>query len=514
MSELITSTRLGTPASADLTPQYARMIPGVSAIPASRYKRKPSPTSNRAASINKKATLRSLSLRHLLLPHPIADPLTLYKSVIADFLAISIVCGLQSRLLPAWSFSELALPSLAVLITLFAFSEGVYRGTADPLPADILPGLTRSVVFAITPVFLATVGTVRLRAVPATFATALAALLLHRQLRQIAWARHRDLESRRVLIVGAGPTAQCIARSLRKDPSHHRAVCGFVDDESPLSPEVLGRIADLDWLARGEFIDEVILALPGETELTHDAAEIAFRNHLDIRAVPDLPAGPWPDAAVDFIGDIPVVTLHRETEPTGALFLKRLLDLVGAALGLACMAPAMAVVALLIRLESPGPVLYAAERMGAKGRRFRCYKFRSMVTNANHLKDDLRAHNQREGPIFKIVDDPRLTRVGRFIRRYSLDELPQLWNVLLGDMSLVGPRPHPIDDVNRYRLHDYRRLDVKPGLTGLWQITARHSPSFELNMHLDLTYIENWSLLLDFRILLGTIRVLFAPEGA
>ncbi len=154
----------------------------------------------------------------------------------------------------------------------------------------------------------------------------------------------------------------------------------------------------------------------------------------------------------------------------------------------------MAIVALLIRLDSPGPIVYAAERTGAKGRRFRCYKFRSMVTDAEQLKEDLRARNQREGPIFKIDDDPRITRIGRVIRRYSLDELPQLWNVLRGDMSLVGPRPHPVDEVNHYELHQFRRLDVKPGITGLWQITARDCPSFELNMHLDLTYIENWSL--------------------
>jgi lipopolysaccharide/colanic/teichoic acid biosynthesis glycosyltransferase len=137
-----------------------------------------------------------------------------------------------------------------------------------------------------------------------------------------------------------------------------------------------------------------------------------------------------------------------------------------------------------------------------------------MVSNAEHLKENLRSRNQREGPIFKIDGDPRITRVGRFIRCYSLDELPQLWNVLKGDMSLVGPRPHPVDDVNRYELHHYRRLDVKPGITGLWQITARDCSSFDLNMHLDLTYIENWSLELDLRILAGTIRVLFAPEGA
>ena len=174
----------------------------------------------------------------------------------------------------------------------------------------------------------------------------------------------------------------------------------------------------------------------------------------------------------------------------------------------------MAALALLIRLDSPGPVFYAAQRTGAKGRPFHCYKFRSMAPGADQLKDTLRAHNQREGPIFKLADDPRITRFGRFLRRYSLDELPQLWNVLRGEMSLVGPRPHPVDADNRYELHHYRRLDMKPGMTGLWQITARHNPSFDLNMHLDLTYIENWTLQLDARILLKTVRVLFSPDGA
>jgi len=206
--------------------------------------------------------------------------------------------------------------------------------------------------------------------------------------------------------------------------------------------------------------------------------------------------------------------LHREPLPDAALFLKRAIDVMGAALGIAVGSPVMAVVALLIRLDSPGSVIYSAERTGVKGRRFRCYKFRSMVTNAEHLKEELRERNQRQGPIFKIDNDPRITRIGRIIRRYSLDELPQLWNVLRGEMSLVGPRPHPVDEVNHYELQHYRRLDVRPGITGLWQITARGCPSFELNMHLDLTYIETWTLRLDLLILARTVRVLFAPEGA
>ena len=554
MGELSTNDLEGLESS-DAPSRYARMIPGISAAPP------PKPAPQNTAHVKAVAgTANEIRAKHtqpqnltrLFFPHPIADPVKLYQLVVADLLILGTVCGIEARLLPSLSLPEADLPLFAVLVTLFAFSEGIYRDTPDPFPAGIVPGLARSVVFAALLVFLAGEGPLRFQAILMTVASSLGSLLLYRQWRQFGWARHRQTsEARRVLIVGAGPAARSIARALRDD--HLRTmVRGFVADDlsdvpgglhritsetgvrskttkaavletpvlHPVTPKtgvigtpVLGRIADLDWLARAEFIDEVILALPGQPAETREAAEIALRNHLDIRAVPDLPPGPWPDAGVDYIGEVPVVTLHREAVPSAGLFLKRLLDVGCAGLGLALAAPAMAIIALLIRLDSPGPVIYTAERIGAKGRRFRCYKFRSMVSDADHLKADLRAKNQREGPIFKIVGDPRITRVGRLLRRYSFDELPQLWNVLRGDMSLVGPRPHPVDDVNRYELHHYRRLDVKPGITGLWQITARNSPSFDLNIHLDLTYIENWSLRLDLHILLNTIRVLFAPEG-
>lgn len=504
--------------AADSPSQYARMIPGISAIPSRRSAPKTAECAKGVVAIREKSArsvVQPRTLAQLMLPHPIADPFTLYQLVVADLIVLATACGSQTLLLPTWSLPPLGLPLFAVLVTLFGFSDGIYRKTPDPFPAEIVPGLARSVLFAITLVFLAERDAMDPRAIPITLVSSLGGLLLYRQLRHFAWTRGiRDTESRRILIVGGGPVARSLARALRNDPLQRAVVHGFVDDDLPLSPAVLGRIADLDWLARVEFIDEIILALPGERAQAREAAELAFRNHLDIRAVPDLPPGPWPDAGIDYIGEVPVVTLHREPVPSAALFLKRLLDIAGALFGLALAGPAIAIVALLIRLDSPGPVLYVAERTGAKGRPFRCYKFRSMVTNAEHLKAELRGQNQRKGPIFKIVNDPRITRVGRFIRRYSLDELPQLWNVLRGDMSMVGPRPHPVDEVNHYELHHYRRLDVKPGITGLWQITARHSPSFELNMHLDLTYIENWSLRLDLRILLGTVRVLFAPEGA
>jgi lipopolysaccharide/colanic/teichoic acid biosynthesis glycosyltransferase len=158
-------------------------------------------------------------------------------------------------------------------------------------------------------------------------------------------------------------------------------------------------------------------------------------------------------------------------------------------------------------------VFYRSRRVGRKAREFTCYKFRTMVADAEARKDDVRHLNERHGPFFKISNDPRLTRFGKFLRRYSLDELPQLWNVLQGQMSLVGPRPHPVDDYRQYTLDCLRRLDVTPGLTGLWQVSARRDPSFERNLALDLEYIETWNLWLDLKILLRTAGVVAKGEG-
>jgi lipopolysaccharide/colanic/teichoic acid biosynthesis glycosyltransferase len=173
----------------------------------------------------------------------------------------------------------------------------------------------------------------------------------------------------------------------------------------------------------------------------------------------------------------------------------------------------LAVIAGFIRLDSRGPVLYCAQRAGRKGKLFRCYKFRTMVSGADRLKDDLRENNQRSGPFFKISNDPRITRLGRFLRRYSLDELPQLWNVVKGDMSLVGPRPHPLEDVAGYEIEHLARLDVTPGITGLWQVTARRDPSFQRGMELDREYIRTWSLRSDMRILLKTFLAVVQGSG-
>ena len=197
-----------------------------------------------------------------------------------------------------------------------------------------------------------------------------------------------------------------------------------------------------------------------------------------------------------------------------ARVVKRTVDIVGAALGLVLMAIPMALIALAIRLNSKGPILFKQERMGQDGVTFTCLKFRTMDVGAAQRLDELRHDTGQEGATFKLTRDPRVTRVGRVLRRSSLDELPQLWNVLRNDMSLVGPRPHQMADVKRYSNDDHRRLLAKPGITGLWQVSGRSDTSWDENVMMDLYYVENWSLSFDIIILLRTIKAVFTGSGA
>ncbi len=325
-------------------------------------------------------------------------------------------------------------------------------------------------------------------------------------------ARERG-DSRNVLIVGSGKVARQVASYVEQHPATRRIVCGFLDDEGPLGNGVVGRVTDLARTARREFIDEVILAAPRSGDTTRWVVEEARRLRLDVEIVPDL-CGCSPAACpVDRIGEAPVICLHAERLPSGGLVMKRLVDVAGAGIALIMLAPLLAAIAVLIRLDSPGAVFYRAQRAGRKGRLFPCYKFRTMVSNADQLKDGLRQNNERSGPFFKMTGDPRVTRFGGILRRYSLDELPQLWNVVRGEMSLVGPRPHPLDDVAGYEIEHLGRLDVTPGITGLWQVTARRDPSFHRGMELDREYIRRWSLGLDLQILWRTVRTVLCGDG-
>jgi exopolysaccharide biosynthesis polyprenyl glycosylphosphotransferase len=318
--------------------------------------------------------------------------------------------------------------------------------------------------------------------------------------------------TRNVLIIGAGALGRRIAHFIENHPEIQRSVCGFLDDKKPLGNGVVGRTSDLAEMARTRFVDELIVAAPHDQELTLRVLHAARRLHLDMKVAPDL-FGCEATRETESIGRIPLISLHQERLPVLELLAKRVLDVAIAGAGYILMAPVFLLIAVLIKLDSPGSVLYVAPRAGRKGRTFRCYKFRTMVRDADSLKQSLRGQNQRSGPFFKITSDPRVTRVGRYLRRYSLDELPQLWNVLKGEMSLVGPRPHPLDDVSAYAIEHLPRLDVTPGITGLWQVTARQDPSFQTGMHLDREYINSWSLGMDLRILLKTAGAVFRGTG-
>ncbi len=318
---------------------------------------------------------------------------------------------------------------------------------------------------------------------------------------------------RNVLIIGSQTAGRELASYLRQHPSTGCEVRGFLDDSEALGGDVLGRVNDLAGIARAQFVDEIIMTAPYQREQVSRVVLEAQKSRVALKIMPDL-LGLGPESVLlDKVGDLPVLSLHREHLPALPLFLKRAADAALSATLLLLTSPLLALIALLIRLDSPGPVLYRGQRVGKKGRSFLCCKFRSMVGDADQIKDSLRRQNEREGPTFKLACDPRVTRAGRFLRRYSLDELPQLWNVLRGEMSLVGPRPHPLDDFERYAIDHFRRLDVTPGITGLWQVTARNDPSFHRNLKLDLEYIEHWSLWLDVRILFQTVAAVLRGSG-
>jgi exopolysaccharide biosynthesis polyprenyl glycosylphosphotransferase len=274
----------------------------------------------------------------------------------------------------------------------------------------------------------------------------------------------------------------------------------------------LGTIDDLELVARANFIDELIICAQ-DREVVKSLIGRARDCGIGVRVIPDLYDGLAWGAPIDYLGDIPSMHLHRKHIPAVALLAKRSIDLLSSAIALCVLAPVFAAIAITVKVDSRGPVLYVSRRVGRKGRVFSCYKFRTMVVDADELKAKLQHLNERDGVLFKISNDPRITQVGRFFRKYSLDELAQLWNVFRGDMSLVGPRPPLADEVEKYQLDHLKRLEVAPGITGLWQVEARMSPSFDRYIELDLKYVRDWNLLLDLKIVLKTIAVVFKGTG-
>lgn len=336
-----------------------------------------------------------------------------------------------------------------------------------------------------------------------------AALCAARALFATVFGPRDDGELHNVLIIGSRAVAPHILTSVEHDSRCGSSVKGLVEEQhlcGPDGPDTLRTIA------REECIDEVIIAT-SSPEIAQAAIRESRRNHLDVRIVPPF-FGSLHSPEMETSAGIPLIKVHEEAMPCWGLAVKRLMDVLLAGTGLLLISPLLLLIAGAVTLDSSGPILYRAVRVGRKKRWFTCYKFRTMIPEADAGREALRSRNERDGAFFKIANDPRATRVGRFLRRYSLDELPQLWNVLRGEMSLVGPRPHPPDDVDRYRVEHMQRLDFLPGITGLWQVTARGDSSFEASVRLDVEYIQTWSLGLDLRILCQTIPAVFDGSGA
>ncbi len=333
--------------------------------------------------------------------------------------------------------------------------------------------------------------------------------------------RRKGLGVDRLLIVGAGEIGRTVMRNIVAQPSLGYHIVGFVDDDPEKGNTDIGRFkalgstANIPRLIKELAIDEVIITLPWmyHRKIVSIIAQCE-RAQVRVRIVPDLFQMTMSHMQVEDLGGIPMIGVQEISIGSTQRFIKRAMDIGVSSVGLILLFPLFLLIAVMIKLDSPGPVFFRQIRVGKNERLFSCFKFRSMYHGADEEKKKLLDQNEATGPWFKMREDPRVTKAGRFLRRFSLDELPQLFNVLMGHMSLVGPRPALPSEVQRYQSWHKRRLEVAPGLTGLWQVSGRSELTFDEQVLLDLYYIENWSPLLDLQILLRTVPKVLIGEGA
>lgn len=333
--------------------------------------------------------------------------------------------------------------------------------------------------------------------------------------------RRRGYGVQRVLIVGAGETGRAVMRNAVAQPELGYMVVGFVDDKPERGNRDIGRLKGLGGtdrivnLVRDHSVDEVIITLPWQyhRRIMSIMAQCE-RARVSVRIVPDLFQMSLSKVDIDDLNGIPLIGLKSVSIRGWNLAVKRAIDMTVAGLGLLVLSPLLLVISGLIKLESSGPAVFRQTRVGRGGRPFTVLKFRTMREGAEQEVEALSALNEAGGPLFKIRNDPRLTKVGQILRRTSLDELPQLYNVLRGEMSVIGPRPGLPCEVEQYQDWHRKRLETWPGITGLWQVSGRSDLSFDEMVLLDIYYIENWSLLLDLQIALRTVPAILFGTGA
>lgn len=338
--------------------------------------------------------------------------------------------------------------------------------------------------------------------------------------------RRSGYNYRYLLVIGASERALQTAIKIDERPELGYKIEGFVAENPEAMAEwesrehgtwkVLGLLGNLREILIAERVDEIVVCLPVDARFSDITMIVQHARDLGIvvRLMPEIADGALLKSMhIEEFEDEYVVTLFRE-QLLMQLLAKRLIDATVSLAALVALFPFLVLVTVLIKLTSSGPVLFAQNRVGMNQRQFKLYKFRSMVVDAEERKSALQHLNERDGPVFKIEKDPRTTWIGRFLRRTSIDELPQLFNVLCGEMSLVGPRPPLPEEVTRYEWLYRKRLSVKPGVTCIWQVSGRDNVSFDRWMEMDHEYVENWSLWLDLKILLETIPAVLFSRGA
>lgn len=323
---------------------------------------------------------------------------------------------------------------------------------------------------------------------------------------QIHLIKKYQFGAHRILIVGKDGISQKIIQSIKREPG-----LGYVLTENLIEPD----LEQIEAKVKNPGVEEIILSDPDwPKEKVLGLIDFCEEKHLIFKFVPNLFQALTSNTSVEALGGLPLVELKRTALDGWGKIIKRFIDIIGAIFGLLLLSPFFGFAALMIKWDSAGPVLVKLKRV-SQGKEFELYKFRSMIEGAQDLKKFLWAYNERkDGPLFKIKNDPRITRAGRFLRRHRIDELPQLFNVLKGEMSLVGPRPHQPDEITRYKKHHKKVLAIKSGLTGLAQASGSSELSFEEEVKLDTYYIENWSLLMDLKIFLKTLVILFKDKSA
>lgn len=339
----------------------------------------------------------------------------------------------------------------------------------------------------------------------------------------LKFIRLRGYNYRVALIIGRNCRSALIASRIIDSPEFGVKLLGFVDSnkcneniDQKYKYNVLGELESLEKILREYVVDEVFVTLPIKSfyDETEKIIKTCEEFGVEVKIPVDLFSKNKAKSGISTYQDVEVIDFYTSPQMNWQVVTKRIFDLTTSLFLLSIFLPLMAIVAILIKLSSPGPIIFKQKRMGYNGRIFNCYKFRTMIENAENLKQHLFELNEMKGPVFKIKNDPRVTKIGMFLRKTSIDELPQLVNVLKGDMSLVGPRPPIPEEVCQYQLSDRRRLSIKPGITCTWQVSGRNSVSFEEWMELDQKYIDEWSLLLDFKILLKTIPAVLLQKGA